>query len=344
MLFKIGIRTLPYFDTQRSNWDGTGPRPMLTDIWYPANDSAKEQDIFIGPPDTPLFFAGRAAPDAEFASDPETFPLVMLSHGTGGTARQHAWLAEALCRHGYIVAGVNHHGNTAMEPYTVQGFLRVWERPKDLSAVLDRLLDDPLFGPRINRNQIGAAGFSLGGYTVIALAGGLLDLELLHKAYYAPGRDFSAEIPPEFPDKAAFLAQFDFLAEHDQEHKQSFRDERIKAVFAMAPVLGEGFNAQGLAPIKIPVEIVVGEADTLAPAKYNATLFAELIPQAQLNILEGAVAHYTFLAEGTALGRETLPALCTDPPGVNRRDIHQKVGRWARAFFDEHIKKQNIKE
>jgi len=312
---------------------------MITDIWYPVDESAKEQDIFIGPPDAPLFFAGRAAPNAELISDPETFPLILLSHGTGGTARQHAWLAEALCRYGYMVAGVNHHGNTALEPYHLKGFLHVWERPRDLSTVLDRLLADPVFGGRINRKQIGAAGFSLGGYTMIALAGGLLDLAMLKRAYLEPARDFQSEIPSEFPDQAAFMAQFDLLAEHDEEHKQSFRDKRIRAVLALAPVLGGGFGAQGLTPVQIPVAIMVGESDTLAPARYNAARFAEFIPQAELKILEGAVAHYTFLAEGTALGREILPHLCVDPPGVDRRVVHQKVGEKIRAFFDEYIKK-----
>lgn len=337
-MFKIGLKVLPYMDAQRSHWDGRGPRPMITDIWYPADELSKEQDIFIGPPGKPLFFAGRVAPEAEITSDQESFPLIMLSHGTGGTARQHAWLAEALCRYGYIVAGVNHHGNTAIEPYILQGFLHVWERARDVSAVLDQLLDDPLFGAHINRRQIGATGFSLGGYTVIALAGGVLDLARLKRAYYAPGRDLYSEIPPEFPDKAAFMAQFDFLVEHDQDHKQSFRDERIKAIFAIAPVLGEAFDAAGLAPVKIPVKIVVGAADTLAPPRYNAARFAELIPQTELELLEGAVAHYTFLAESTALGREVLPLFCIDPPGVDRLAIHQKVGEWARFFFDEHVK------
>jgi len=337
-LFKIGLKVLPYIDTQRSHWGGRGSRPMITDIWYPANDLAKEQEIFIGPPGAPLFFAGRAAPEAEITSDRESFPLIMLSHGTGGTARQQAWLAEALCRYGYIVAGVNHHGNTALEPYNLKGILNVWERPRDLSAVLNQLLVDPVFGARINCEQIGAVGFSLGGYTVISVAGGVLDLSMLKRAYYAPGRDFHSEIPSEFPDKAALMTQFDFLADHDQEHKQSFCDERIRAVFAIAPVLGEAFDAQGLAPVKIPVKIVVGEADTLAPPRYNAARFAELIPQTELELLEGAVAHYTFLSESTALGRETLPLFCIDPPGVDRRAIHQKVGEWARKFFDEHVK------
>jgi len=64
-----------------------------------------------------------------------------------------------------------------------QGFARVWERPQDLSIMVDRLLDDPIFGPRIDLRRVGAAGFSIGGYTALALAGGMLDLHALQAAY-----------------------------------------------------------------------------------------------------------------------------------------------------------------
>jgi len=47
-----------------------------------------------------------------------------------------------------------------------------WERARDLSAVIDGMLSDPTFMPRIDRQRIGAAGFSLGGYTMIAIAQG----------------------------------------------------------------------------------------------------------------------------------------------------------------------------
>ena len=83
------------------------------------------------------------------------------------------WLGHYLAARGYIVAAVNHHGNTAAEKQrAAQGFLLYWERAKDLTVVLDKLFADPFFGPRIDRDRIGAAGFSLGGYTVISVAGG----------------------------------------------------------------------------------------------------------------------------------------------------------------------------
>ncbi|MBI1729656.1 alpha/beta hydrolase [Candidatus Acetothermia bacterium] len=324
-------------DQSRLNGKGTAPRPMLTDLWYPAENSSVEEEIWIGPPKHPLFSAGWAAQDAEVSSASERFPLVMLSHGTGGSSRQMGWLATHLARHGYLVAGVNHHGNTSIEPYTVEGFARVWERPQDLRAVLDLLLQDSWIGPRINIEQIGVAGFSLGGYTAIALAGGLTDFHELKRVDKKSGRLIDELVPPEFPNKEALAARFQFLIENDTTHKKSFRDKRMRAAFAIAPVLGEAFTASGLAPISIPVKIVVGEADQLAPAEANAIKFARHLKDSELEILKGKVAHYTFIAECTAHGKQTLPFLCIDDPSVDRKALHNRVSEMAAKFFDAHL-------
>ena len=76
-----------------------------------------------------------------------------------------AWLGRALASKGYIAAAVNHPGNNALEEYTAEGFLIWWERARDLTSVIDMLVGDSQFGRLIDRSRIGAAGFSLGGYT-----------------------------------------------------------------------------------------------------------------------------------------------------------------------------------
>ena len=78
----------------------------------------------------------------------------------------------ALARAGYVAAAVNHPGNNPIDGYTVAGFTLWWERARDLSAVIDGMLADPTLMTRIDAERIGAAGFSLGGYTMIAIAQG----------------------------------------------------------------------------------------------------------------------------------------------------------------------------
>ena len=75
------------------------------------------------------------------------------------------WLVEPLVAAGFRVIAVDHHGNNYVDGYEPEGFLFVWERPRDLTFVLDVLADEQPHGP------VGAAGFSVGGYTLAALAG-----------------------------------------------------------------------------------------------------------------------------------------------------------------------------
>lgn len=142
-------------------WGGNTRTHHYDLVPAPAGTSMAEH--YVGPPAAPLFTLGRWADDGPMLEG--RFPLVTLSHGTGGSAEIMSWLARDLASRGYIVAGVNHPGNNAVEPYTAEGFMLWWERARDVSAVIDLVLADPPIGPHIDANRIGAMGFSLGGYT-----------------------------------------------------------------------------------------------------------------------------------------------------------------------------------
>jgi len=336
-LFKVGMATRPFVDEQRRNWAGTGPRPIRTVIWYPAADSAKETESF----GAPMFDGGSVAPQAPFSTRAQTYPLILLSHGTGGSAIQLMWLGRYLAAHGYIVAALNHHGNTGIEKYQPQGFVLVWERPRDVTVALDLLLADPLFGPRTDKDRIGAAGFSLGGYTVLALAGGQFNQKAFEDFCASAAADFTCRPQAEFPGARKL---FDAMKDGDEIVKGSLarvndatQDTRIRAVFAIAPVFGGGFSKRGLKPIRIPVAIIVGDADRVAPPASNAQYFANNIKHAELTILPGGIGHYTFLADCTGEGRQGLP-ICRDPAGVDRAAVHGKANDKALEFFDRTLK------
>src|SRR5450631_26143 len=140
-------------------------------LWYPVSAPTAVGPIVLGPPHAPYFSEGVSAMDAPIAKTPARFPFVVVSHGTGGTAMDLAWLCAGLAARGYIVAAVNHPGNNALERPTVAGNTVWWMRADDLSRVIDGVLAMPRFGPRIDRARIGAAGVSLGGYTVLVVAG-----------------------------------------------------------------------------------------------------------------------------------------------------------------------------
>ena len=252
-----------------------------------------------------------------------------------------AWLARALASGGYIVAAVNHPGNNALEAVHPEGFLIWWERARDLTTVVDMLLRDKQFGGAIDRRRIGAAGFSLGGYTVIELAGGRSD-PALFRQFCQSGRAEGCVDPPEFPNLFARWAELETTDQAFRravtEAGRSYRDLRVRAVFAIAPALGQAFIPDSLKGIKIPVAIVAGTDDEIVPVTSNAQFLANQIPKASLTLLPGGVSHYTFLATCTEEGRRLQPRLCSDASGVDREAVHQRVADQAAQFFADTLR------
>src|SRR3569833_3391459 len=159
----IGETTLHFNDVSRQ-------RPLITEVWYPTKDSIKKHDTGFQP-----FAKIEAVKDAAISGK---YPLIMISHGTGGGRLTLEWLADILVQNGFPAAAVDHWGNTYDNKIAID-FVTHWERPLDISFVLSALLKDPVFGLAIDTKKIGAAGFSIGGYTVIALAGAQLDYDKL---------------------------------------------------------------------------------------------------------------------------------------------------------------------
>ena len=340
-VFKVGMKVRSFADESRTDWTGTAGRPLLTMIWYPAEAEAEEKEITIGAPDKPLFISGRAARDAKVLPSKKRYPLVVLSHGGGGAALQMMWLGEYLASRGFVVAAANHHGATGAEDrYTAQGFILWWERSRDLTVTIDKMLADREFGALIDKNKIGVAGFSIGGTTAISVAGGIFNPSAFEKFCASKERDANCNLQPESP---MTLEDFNKIKDKDaviveslKRARNSYLDKRVKAIFAIAPALGGGFTAGDLAAIKIPVQIVVGESDTQAAPKTNAELFHRLIKNSKLTILPNKVGHYTFLSECTPDGKNLLP-ICRDAETVNRAAVHKEVGEMAFEFFRKNF-------
>jgi predicted dienelactone hydrolase len=152
------------------------------------------------------------------------------------------------------------------------------------------------------------------------------------------------QIAPEFPQLLDYFNRLDEAAKSDPEiatslgkEKESHRDSRVRAVFPIAPALGPAFRPEGLKKIAIPVQIVAGIEDDNVPIASSAKYFVAHIPGSKLVLLKGGVQHYQFLDSCTATGRESLPLLCTDKPGVDRDSIHNKTAAMAVKFFDARL-------
>ena len=339
--FHAGVRLLEFRPAGARNWRGAAEGVLHCTVWYPAELSVPETLQEFAPAGLPpLFHAGSAASSAPLAHTAGKLPLVVLSHGLGGSADQFGWLAPALARRGYLVLGVNHPGNNTLEPYTAEGALLWGERAQDVSDAIDGLLADSTFGSHVAADRIGAVGYSLGSETVLALAGAQVDQQRFFD-YCLQHRDAptcgipsvsNARTPEEL--LAAVRASSAEALLHENE---SHRDARIRAVFAMAPPLGEAYSADSFAYVNVPVTLVAGAADTLAPPSSNAERFANWLPGAKIAVLQGA-GHFTFLDTCTPEGMSFAPQFCRDPPSVNREAVHVKTAGMVLAFFDRTLR------
>ena len=109
---------------------------------------------------------------------PGRHPLLLFFHGTNGNTRSIAWLSSALASYGYIVASANHPGSTSLD-VSEESLLQTWQQARDGSFMLDELLALSDVGPSIDAERIGSIGFSLGGYSALAIAGARLQISKL---------------------------------------------------------------------------------------------------------------------------------------------------------------------
>ncbi|MGJ4892730.1 alpha/beta hydrolase family protein [Bradyrhizobium sp. HKCCYLRH3099] len=325
---RVGFRQGRIADVSRPNWDGNGPRPIDWFAWYPAADGATEAALPVAPWPQGWFKAGPAALNAPLAAA-GPYPLVVYSHGTGCNGLQVEWLARELAARGFIAAALNHHGNSNAEPYRAEAFLCSWERPRDISLLIDHLTVRPGLAGRIDPDRIFAVGYSLGGVTATALLGAIMI-----RSPFAPGANLGRG-PREFPDLVDHLPR---LMETSQIFRDSwarmsasYHDPRIKAALLLAPGRSvQGFSEDSVAAIDVPTHIMVGGADALLP---SARWLHDRLPGSAFDVVADDAGHYVFLPESTELGRNSDPASCVDPASVDRGAVHRAAVDAALKLF-----------
>jgi predicted dienelactone hydrolase len=328
------------------HWRGAKTEGLVTRIWYPVDPAVPEVAHDIGPPGDPIFRGHPVAIDAPLSPARADYPLLLLSHGTGGSADSLDWLGAGLAAAGYVVVGVNHPGNNALEPLTGDGFMLWWERALDLSEALDAALLDPKLGSRIDRDRIGAIGFSLGGYTVLELAGARTNFQAFEDFCESSAADAICH-PPEMDNlKGNAYMSSDLSSETKASLARagaSYRDARIKAAFVIAPALGEAFDAASFAELGIPTALVGGTADVTAPVETNIKRIAGFLPKASLTMSPGA-SHYTFLDICVPGAADRRARSCEDNLGVDRDAVHAQTLEHARDFLAKALRDDAVSQ
>ena len=318
--YAIGQSSYTIVDSVRS-------RPIKAEVWYPTHDTTKVNKTLDYP-----FKLKPVSNDAETIA--EKFPLILFSHGTGGNRISQMWLASELVSNGFIVLSVDHYGNT-LDHKIPENFVKVWDRPLDITFVLSDILNNPMYRSIIDTSRIGMLGFSLGGYTTIALAGGEIDFNLLQE--YSKSSEGQKEFHlPELGDVSKYITP-DIIKQGNTTYKK-LKDDRIQAHVAMAPALGQGFKEQSqFKVIDTPMLIIGAENDQRTPVKTNAKHYHNLIDGSDYIELPGKVGHYVFMNEAKSGLKRAAPQIFKDDASINRKAQHDKISKIVVDYFSKQF-------
>lgn len=305
-----------------------GAEPLEGFLWYPAASGGTLSPMHDSRVWEPVPVARDAAPV------PGPHPLVVLSHGIYGNALNQSWLAAALARRGFAVAAISHPGSStwSRDPELSR---QLWQRPKDISRVIDFALSTPETAGLADPERIFMAGHSLGGFTAALLAGARYDAVGLERFCTAEPGDLVCTILQGWQ-----VAQ---TAEDRGRMEADLSDPRIKA-FALFDLGGTvSFDPASLGRIRRPLLIygapVMNSGLTL---DRESRALAAALPAAGSRYIEPpTLAHFDFLGQckpgGYDLLAEAEPGdeiICAGG-GAERAAKHRQIIDEVAAFFGQ---------
>ena len=285
--------------------------PVKIGVWYPTEAAASVQPLGLRTQDV--------APDAPVAG--ERLPLVVMSHGAGGSFSDHYDTALALAKAGFVVAALTHPGDNFEDTSRAA---HIADRPAQLKRLIDYMLAEWPEHRRIDPRKVGAFGFSAGGFTVLAAIGGQPALAEVrpHCAAHPVGFDCEiirragVSVPTASPPRSFFTA-----------------DPRIKAAVVAAPALGYAFGREGLAHVKIPLQLWRAEQDSTLPNPWYAEAVIDAMPIPAEYFVVPNADHIDFIAPCSAELAKAAADICQERPGFDRAKFHQTFDAEVVRFF-----------
>lgn len=267
---------------------------------------------------------------------PQPAPVVVISHGLGSDRNTFLYLAQQLTSYGFAVLVPEHPGSNAKQ---MQALLNgtanevaepaeFVNRPLDITFVLNELDRQSAYNPtlqgKLNLKQVGVIGQSFGGYTALALAGAPINVEQLKLD--CQDLDTGLNLSLLLQCRALQLGQ----------SNSSLQDPRVRAVFVINPIASAVFGQASLSQIKIPVLVVTGNADTVAPALVEQIEpFTWLTTASKYLVMLDRGTHFSALdALADQGGALQLPEEVIGPnPAIARRYMNAL----SVAFFQSHV-------
>jgi predicted dienelactone hydrolase len=293
--------------------------PMQAIVVYPTNSAAGTTRL--GP--------FTIAASREAAPAPGSYPLIVFSHGSGGTHLGHHDSLTALARAGFVAAAVEHPRDNNRDDSGLATDLQMIGRPHHIVALIDGLLVHPTLGPLIDRSRIGMVGHSAGGYTALLIAGAVPDFALAKEYRAAIGTN--AALQP-------FLQRADAAGSKRRKPELTYiSDPRVRALVLWAPGFGYAFDQQALSKVRVPILLYRPSNDELVPHPWGAERIARFLPtRPEYHVLEGA-GHFVFFAPCPWMLSWTARQSCKDAPGIDRAEIHERLNAEMITFFRQSL-------
>ncbi len=277
--FGIGQRDYVFEDKSRN-------RKLVTHIWYPIDSKLKTAPIKEGSPFLPV----TAAVDAPLAkNNSSTFPILLLSHGSGGRANKLFWITQHFVHSGIIVVGVDHPGNMTGDN-SADGLMRIWNRPQYLSYALDRLSETSEFKSHLDMTRVAALGHSAGGTTALLLGGARLS----STKFTSPTPNCAGTKDPYY---ATLCEQMKGLDLHSFPRKQvegDYSDARVKAIVALDPGMAQSFDDDSLKKLKAKPYLFIADKLNAPQDEIYSKEFLKKFPIESREVVSNSF-HMTFL-------------------------------------------------
>lgn len=272
-------------------------------IFYPT--SIAEQMIKVGP------YILSVAEKAVVSEG--KFPLVVISHGTGGTPLVYRSLAMHLARNGYIVVALEHPFNNR-DDNTHEGTIEnLVNRPRHLNLVIDLLCADPFWSKHLRTSSVTVIGHSMGGYTAVAAAGGIPHTK--HQIAYDPHCKITSS-----------------------QEISVRKNKKINSLVLLAPALGWFASEGALAQVNLPVLMLSAEKDFITPL-FHAEILLKGVksPQKIIHEVIPNAGHFSFLTPFPEMMKKMGFAPALDPEGFDREEFHRYLNGRVLDFLESQI-------
>ena len=231
-----------------------------------------------------------------------SFPLVIISHGSGSTPYAYRTIASFLVRHGYVVALPEHYGNNRNHNDLADSDENLVYRPGHVRLAIDAIAADAQFSGQVQTDNSAIIGHSMGGYTALAVAG---------------GRPWTQQRQP----------------------LEVESDGRVKALVLMAPAAFWYQPEGSLSDVDLPIFVLTAEHDPYTPSAQVEAILGDIPEPSRIThrVIENA-GHFSFLSPFPPEMRDANFRPSVDPDGFDREGFHEVLNRDLLDYLDRSLR------